>query len=87
MGMKCPMCDTDNPSDSKHSKEYVTPLSSSEGIPHNHTLTLETLIDETSAGETLARKHPIIQEREKSGQDGLKIKYNETHRPHKIHLT
>jgi len=69
MGMKCPKCDTDNPSDPKHSKEYVTPLSSSEGVLHNHTLTFETLIDEITAGATLARKHHIIQERGKGGED------------------
>ena len=69
MGMEYPECNSDNPSDSKHSKEYVTPLTSSERVLNNHTLTFETLIDETSAGATLARRFQIIQEWGKSGQD------------------
>jgi hypothetical protein len=69
MGMKCPICDTDNPSDSKHSKENARQLSTSEGVLHNRILAFETLIDEITAGAILARRFQIIQERGKSRQD------------------
>jgi len=69
MGTEYPECDSDNPSDSKHSKEYVTLLSSSERVFSNHTMTLETSRDELTAGKTFARRYQIFEERGKSGKD------------------
>jgi hypothetical protein len=62
MGIKCSRCDTENPSDSKHSKECVTTLFSFEGVPCTYTLTIDMSIDEITASETLTRRFQIIQE-------------------------
>ena len=42
--MKCPKCETENPSDSKYCKECSTPLPTSEEISVSQTKTLETPI-------------------------------------------
>jgi hypothetical protein len=69
MGMKCPIFDNDNLSDSKHNKDCDKPLSSFEEVPRTHTLTINTSIDEITTSTTLAVRLQIIQEREKSGKD------------------
>lgn len=49
MGIQCPKCSYDNPSDSKYCKECATPLPSSEEAPVSHTKTLETPIEELTS--------------------------------------
>ena len=63
--MKCPKCDTDNPSDSKFCKECATPLPSSKEIPV--TETLETPTEELTTGSTFAGRYQIIEELGKGG--------------------
>jgi serine/threonine-protein kinase len=65
MGIKCPKCNTDNPSDSKYCKECATPLPSSKEIPV--TETLETPTEELNTGSTFAGRYQIIEELGKGG--------------------
>ena len=65
--MKCPKCNTENPSDSKYCKECATPLPSSEDIQVSHTKTLETPKKELTIGSTLAGRYQIIEELGKGG--------------------
>lgn len=53
--MKCPQCQTDNPSDSKFCKECATPLPSSKEI--HVTETLETPTEELTTGSTFAVRY------------------------------
>jgi len=62
--MKCPKCDTDNPSDSKYCKECATPLPSSEGSVSE---TLEAPTEELTRGTTFASRYEIIEELGKGG--------------------
>ena len=63
--MKCPKCETENPSDSKYCKECATPLPSSREIPV--TETLETPTEELATGSTFAGRSQIIEELGKGG--------------------
>ncbi len=65
MSVKCPQCDTDNPSDSKFCKECATPLPSSNEIPV--TVTLETPTEELTRGTLFANRYEIIEELGKGG--------------------
>ena len=58
--MKCPKCETDNPSDSKFCKECATPLPSSKDIPVSETL--ETPTEELTRGTNFANRYEIIEE-------------------------
>lgn len=58
--MKCPKCDTVNPSDSKFCKECATPLPSLENISASPTKTLETPFKELTRGTTFAGRYEII---------------------------
>jgi serine/threonine protein kinase/tetratricopeptide (TPR) repeat protein len=60
--MKCPKCQTNNPSDSKYCKECATPLPTSRDIDFSHTKTLETPIEELPRGTTFAGRYEIIEE-------------------------
>ena len=60
MGMKCPKCHTDNPSDSNYCKKCATPLPSSKEIPV--TETLETPVQGLKKGTTFAERYEIIEE-------------------------
>jgi serine/threonine protein kinase/Tfp pilus assembly protein PilF len=62
--IKCPQCDTDNPSDSKYCKECATPLPDQEV---SVTKTLEAPANELSRGTTFAGRYEIIEELGKGG--------------------
>jgi len=62
MAVKCPKCQTDNPSDSKYCKECATPLPSSREIDISQTKTLETPREELTTGSTFAGRYQIIEE-------------------------
>jgi len=70
--MKCPECDTDNPSDSKYCKECATPLPSSEEVPVSPTKTLEVPMKELEIGGTFSRKYKILDE---IGKGGMGVVY------------
>jgi tetratricopeptide (TPR) repeat protein len=57
--MKCPSCQTENPSDSKYCRECAAPLTSA-GVPA-FTRTLETPRDELSRGTLFADRYEIIE--------------------------
>jgi serine/threonine protein kinase len=65
MGMKCPKCHFDNPSDSKFCKECGTQIIPSEEI--HVTETLETPKEELTTGITFAGRYQIIEELGKGG--------------------
>ena len=58
--MKCPSCQTENPSDSKFCRECATPLTSA-GMPA-FTRTLETPGDKLTRGTLFANRYEIIEE-------------------------
>lgn len=67
MSVKCPKCDTNNPSDSKYCRECATPLPSAEDIQISHTKTLETPVEELTRGTIFADRYEIIEELGKGG--------------------
>ena len=60
--MKCPVCRTDNPPDSKFCKECATPLPTSRLSPPLVTETLETVREELTTGTLFAGRYQIIEE-------------------------
>ncbi len=64
MTIKCPQCDTDNPSDSKYCKECATPLPDQKAFV---TKTIETPAEELSRGTIFANRYEIIEELGKGG--------------------
>jgi len=60
MGIKCPKCSSDNPSDSKYCKECATPLPLSGEV--SVTKTLETPVEGLKSGTTFAERYEIIEE-------------------------
>lgn len=70
--MKCPKCDTVNPSDSKFCKECATPLPSSEEVSVARTKTLDTPVEELTRGSTFAGRYEII---ERLGSGGMGMVY------------
>jgi serine/threonine protein kinase/Tfp pilus assembly protein PilF len=65
--MKCPKCQTDNPSGSKYCMECATPLPVSKEIPISQTETFQTPIKELSTGATFAGRYQVIEELGKGG--------------------
>jgi serine/threonine protein kinase/Tfp pilus assembly protein PilF len=63
--IKCPECDTANPSDSKYCKECAKPLPSPEDI--EVTETMEAARDELTTGSTFGDRYQIIEELGKGG--------------------
>ncbi len=62
MTIKCPKCNTDNPSDSKYCKECATSLLTFEGAKSSFTRTLETPVEELKRGTLFADRYEIIEE-------------------------
>ena len=58
MAVKCPKCETENPSDSKYCKECATPLTSGKV---SVTRTLETPPEVLSRGTTFANRYEILE--------------------------
>ncbi len=67
MAVKCPKCDTDNPSDSKYCKECSNPLHPSKEPQVSPTETLETPKEELTTGSIFAGRYQIIEELGKGG--------------------
>ncbi|MCK4495405.1 MAG: protein kinase, partial [Candidatus Aminicenantes bacterium] len=65
MDIKCPKCQTDNPSDSKYCKECATPLPSPGQA--EVTKTIEAPKEELTTGSTFAGRYQIIEELGKGG--------------------
>jgi len=63
--IKCPECDTSNPSDSRYCKQCATPLPAPEGI--KVTETMEATQEELTTGSTFAERYQIIEELGKGG--------------------
>ena len=58
--MKCPNCDTNNPSDSKYCNECATPLPSLEEVSVSQTRTFLKSSDELAIGSTFEGRYQII---------------------------
>lgn len=65
MNIKCPECDTSNPSDSRYCKQCATSLPSAEDI--KVTETMEAAQEELTTGSTFATRYQIIEELGKGG--------------------
>ena len=83
--MKCPKCQTDNPSSSKFCAECATPLPSSKEVPFSQTETLQTSERDFSTGTTFAGRYQIIEELGHGGM-GRVYKANDTKVGEKIAL-
>jgi len=83
--MKCPKCQTQNPSDSKYCKECSAPLTSSADSSRPDTETLEAAKEELTTGTTFARRYQIIEELGKGGM-GKVYKAHDTEVREKIAL-
>ena len=62
MGIKCPQCQAENPSDSKYCKDCATALPHPAGIPGFPTRTIETARDELTTGTLFASRYQIVEE-------------------------
>ena len=65
MSIKCPKCQTENPSDSKFCKECASPLQVSEDI--DITATLEAAKAELTVGATIVNRYEVLEELGKGG--------------------
>jgi serine/threonine protein kinase/tetratricopeptide (TPR) repeat protein len=83
--MKCPKCQTDNPSSSKFCAECSTPLPSSKEVFFSQTETLQTSERDFSTGTTFAGRYQIIEELGHGGM-GRVYKANDTKVGEKIAL-
>ncbi|MGA2361497.1 MAG: protein kinase [Candidatus Aminicenantales bacterium] len=62
MGVKCPHCQAENPSDSKYCKECATALPHPSSIPAPPTRTIETPREELTTGTLFASRYQIVDE-------------------------
>jgi serine/threonine protein kinase/tetratricopeptide (TPR) repeat protein len=62
MGIKCPHCQAENPSDSKYCKECATALTHSPDIPSPPTKTIEAPREELTTGTLFAARYQIVEE-------------------------
>jgi TolB-like protein/Flp pilus assembly protein TadD/tRNA A-37 threonylcarbamoyl transferase component Bud32 len=69
--MKCPACQTDNPSDSKFCKECSTPFPKRKDIPFSQTETLNQPIKELTAGTSFSGRYQVIEELGKGGMGNV----------------
>jgi eukaryotic-like serine/threonine-protein kinase len=69
--MKCPACQTDNPSDSKFCKECSTPLPKRKDIPVYQTETLNQPIKELTPGTNFSGRYQVIEELGKGGMGNV----------------
>jgi serine/threonine protein kinase/Flp pilus assembly protein TadD len=60
--MKCPACQTDNPSDSKFCKECSTALPTRKDFPFSQTETLHQPIKELTPGRNFSGRYQVIEE-------------------------
>ena len=60
--MKCPTCQTENPSDSRYCKQCAAPLYPSEKIAYSVTETLHRQLKELTTGSTFAGRYQVIEE-------------------------
>jgi serine/threonine protein kinase len=67
VAIKCPKCHFDNPEDTIYCGKCATPLPYSKDIFVSQTKTLETPIQELTAGSTFANRYQIIEELGKGG--------------------
>lgn len=65
--MKCPACQTENPTDSKYCRECATSLPPSGGDSVSPTKTIEAPKEELTTGATIAGRYQIIEELGKGG--------------------
>jgi serine/threonine protein kinase/Tfp pilus assembly protein PilF len=65
--MKCPKCQTDNPTDSKFCKECAASFTGAEDAKSSLTKTVETPKEELTTGSTFAGRYQIIEELGKGG--------------------
>ena len=65
--MKCPSCQTDNPSDSKFCKECSTPLPKRKDISGPQTETTHQPIKDLTAGTSFSGRYQVIEELGKGG--------------------
>lgn len=69
--MKCPECQTDNPSDSKYCKECAAPLFSSKDTHAPETQTFRAPIRDVNVGEVIAGKYKLLEELGRGGMGAV----------------